>query len=291
MRAVQQFTYPTFMGICGILAAFADILQNQAVFTGVLITLIVMGILAALFSVEAVSRKVPETWVSEDLLNRYGIDPSIKKALRPFSCSCLILAAGIFVFSEMSAEASKGGGEGALAKVFPILENVQLALGRIEQDVGEAKQHTVAIKQDTEQLVETAVKWISIDVNLNSSTVMTDAGEKHYAPGSFYVNFANETGQTFEDVALVVADGSKALISETVKILPQDGYKHNFFDDGNAYEKITVCLTAKRRDREEWVQEDRVYQAKQARPTDEPYFELVNATGQKVLLQRPSCSI
>lgn len=289
MRAVQQFTYPTFMGICGILAAFADILQNRIIFTGVLATLLVLGCLAAIFAVPIVASMVPERWVSEDLLKKFGIDPSIKRALFPFSLSCFILAAGIYVFSAMSAQASEEGG--ALVSTFPELKQVQLALGRIEQDVGELKQQTVAIKQDTEQLVETAVKWISIDVSLNSSTLMTNAGEKHYAPGSFYVNFANETGQTFEDVALVVADGSKALISETVKILPQDGYKHNFFDDGNAYEKITVCLTAKRRDREEWVQEDRVYQTMQARPTDEPYFELVNATGQKVLQQKPTCSI
>lgn len=289
MRAVQQFTYPTFMGICGILAAFADILQNQAVFKGVLAILLVLAVLSALLSWNVVANMVPEHWLSDKLPKAFGVDPSIKQALLPFSVSCFILAAVIYVFSAMSAQGSDEGG--ALVATFPELKQVQLALGRIEQDVGELKQQTVAIKQDTEQLAETAVKWISIDVNLNSSTVMTDTGEKHYAPGSFYVNFANETGQTFEDVALVVADDSKALISETVKILPQDGYKHNFFDDGNAYEKITVCLTAKRRDREEWVQEDRVYQAKQARPTDEPYFELVNATGLKVFSQRPSCSI
>lgn len=235
MRAIQQFTYPTFMGICGILAAFADILQNPNIFTGVLATLLALGSLAAIFSIPMIANRVPERWIAEELLVKFGVDPSIKKVLLPFSLSCLILAAGIYLFSAMSAKASEEGG--ALVSTFPELKQVQFALGRIEQDIGELKQQTVAIRQDTEQLVETAVKWISIDVSLNSSILMTNAGEKHYVPGSLYVNFANETGQTFEDVALVVADGSKALISEKVKILPQDGYKHNFVDDGQAYEK------------------------------------------------------
>ncbi|MBY5819890.1 hypothetical protein HFN60_30325 [Rhizobium leguminosarum] len=279
MQTIKKFTYPTFMGVCSILAAFADILQNQNIFVGMLITLICLGALALI---------VPPGWVSEKLADTFGVDPSIKQALRPFGLSCFILGAMIYTFSAMSTEASDKGG--ALVATFPELKQVQLALGRIEQDVGELKQQTVAIKQDTEQLVETAVKWISIDVSLNSTMVAKDAGEKHFAPGSFYVNFANETGQTFEDVALVVTDGSKELISETVKILPQDGYKHNFHD-GRPHEKITVCLTAKRKDRAEWVQENRVYEVKQARPTDEPQFELSDATGQKVVQGKPSCSV
>ncbi|PWV95795.1 hypothetical protein DFR52_10859 [Hoeflea marina] len=291
MRAVQQFTYPTFIGVCSILAAFADILQNQAIFYSVLVILVMLGGLTALLSWNVVASKVPEKWLSEDLLRSYGVDPSIKKALLPFSCSCLILAAGIYAFSAISAKASEDGGEGALTSVFPILQEVQVTMGRIERDVAEVKQQSAAIKQDTGQLVETVVKWISIDVNLGSYERTTTAGEKHHFQRGIYANFSNETGQIFEDVSFLVTDGSRELIAETVRILPQNGYKHNSHDDGEPYDKISVCLTAKRRGRDEWVQEYRVYKAKQARLTDEPQFELIDATGQRVLEQKPSCSI
>lgn len=289
MHVLKTFTYPTFMGLCTILAACADVLQNQTIFNGVLMALLFVAALAALLSVKGIAGAVLERPATEQSLKTFGVDPSIKTSMAPFAISCIILAGIIYVFSAASSKASEEGG--VLVVVFPDLRPIQLSLGRIEQNVGMLKQQTVAIKQDTGQLVDTVVKWISLDVSLGSNQRMTNAGEKHYFPQGMYVTFTNETGRTFEDVTLLVTDGTNALISENVKIFPQDGYKHNSYDDGKAYEKISVCLSAKRRNSDEWLQENRVYQSKQLRLTDEPIFELVDASGQRVLKQKPTCSI
>ena len=65
MQTVQKFTFPTFMGICSILAACADILQNPAIFAGILI---------ALFGIGAISILVPARWVTSKLADTVGFD-------------------------------------------------------------------------------------------------------------------------------------------------------------------------------------------------------------------------
>lgn len=287
MRAVQQFTYPTFMGICGILAAFADILQNRNIFSGVLVTLLVLGGLAAVFCIPFVARKVPERWVSEDLLKKFGIDPSIKEALVPFSLSCFILAAGIYVFSAMSAQASEKGG--ALVSTFPDLKPVQLALGRVEQDVNELKQQTTSIKQDTERLLETAVSWISLEAEPSHYMLTTTSGEMHYFAKGFYVTLTNETGQAFEDISLKVSDGSELLLVETLQMLPQNGYKHYLHDGSEALPSITVCVSGKRRGSNDWVTETRTYQAAQKRLTDIPSYDVIDVTDRVLSADKPEC--
>lgn len=268
------------MGICSILAAFADILQNPTIFAGILISLFGLGFLSII---------VPAGWIPVRLADMFGFDSSIRTTLKPFGLSCLVLGGMIYVFSAISAEAEPEGG--ALAKAFPEIEKIQIALGRVERDLGELKQQSVAIKQDTGQLVETVVKWISLDVSLGTSVRTTTTGETHYFQDGIHATFSNETGQTFEDVSLLVTDGKKELIAETVKILPQDGYKHNSYEDRTRYDKVSVCLIAKRRGRDEWVQENRVYESKQARLTDRPLLELTDATGQRVVEQKPTCSL
>lgn len=236
-----------------------------------------------------IASKVPERWVSEDLLKKFGIDPSIKKALFPFSLSCFILAAGIYVFSAMSAQASVEGG--ALVSTFPELKRVQLALGRIEQDVGELKQQTVAIKQDTSELLDSAVKWLSVEASPSSFSRTTNAGEIHYFPRGFYVSISNESGQTYEDISVVITDGSKQLLAESVPMLLQDGYKRYYHDVDDVYETITVCVAAKRRGRDDWVSETRVYRASQRQIQDMPDYDVTDVKDQSVSEQKPTCSV
>ena len=177
MQTVQKFTFPTFMGICSLLAACADILQNPNIFVGILI---------ALFGLGAVAIVVPEGWVPAKLADIFGYDVAVHSKLTSFGLSCLILGGVIYVFSAMSAQAEAEGG--ALAKAFPEIEKLQVALGRVEKDLGEVKQQTVAIKQDTGQLVENALKWISVEAGPGSSMRTTNAGAMHYFPKGLYVN-------------------------------------------------------------------------------------------------------
>ncbi len=280
MRTVQKFTYPTFMGICSILAAFADILQNQNIFVGMLVTLICLG---------AVALIVPPGWVSEKLTDTFGVDPSIKQALRPFGVSCFILGAMIYAFSAMSTQASDEGG--ALVASFPELKQVQLALGRVEQDVGEVKQQTVAIKQDTSELLGSAVKWLSVEASPGTFTRTTNAGEIHYFPKGFHVRLSNESGQIYEDISVVVSDGPKTILAESLPMMLQDGYKHYHHDVEQVYETITVCVAAKRRGRHDWVSETRVYQASQRRLQDMPDFDVISVKDQLVSEEKPTCSV
>lgn len=116
MQTVQKFTFPTFMGICSILAAFADILQNPTIFAGILISLFGLGFLSII---------VPAGWIPVRLADMFGFDSSIRTTLKPFGLSCLVLGGMIYVFSAISAEAEPEGG--ALAKAFPEIEKIQIA--------------------------------------------------------------------------------------------------------------------------------------------------------------------
>ncbi|TAW50607.1 hypothetical protein [Rhizobium leguminosarum] len=279
MQTVQKFTFPTFMGICSILAAFADILQNPTIFAGILI---------ALFGIGAISIIVPAGWVTARLADTVGFDSSISSTLKPFGLSCLMLGGLIYVFSALSAGAEADGG--ALAKVFPEIEKIQVALGRVEKNLGDLKGQTVAIKQDTGQLVETSLKWISVDASPGSFMRTTNAGAMHYFPKGVYVNLTNETGQTFEDISVVVTSGSATLFSEKIPMLLQDGYKHFLHDVPEVFETLSVCLTAKRRGRPEWLTETRAYKALQKRLEDMPSYDVVDVTDLKLSSVKPSCS-
>jgi len=268
------------MGICSILAALADILQNPTIFVGILISLFGLGALTIV---------VPASWVTVRLAETFGFDSSIRTTLRPFGLSCLILGGIIYVFSAMSADAQPEGG--ALAKAFPEIERVQIALGRVEKDIGELKQQSVAIKQDTGELVENALKWISVDASPSSFMRTTDAGAMHYFPKGLYVNLTNETGQTFEDVSVVVSNGTSVIFSENIPILMQDGYKHILHDVPDVFETATVCLSAKRRGREEWLTETRHYKALQKRLEDMPSFDVIDVTDLTMTPEKPSCSV
>ncbi|TAW15081.1 hypothetical protein ELI25_04060 [Rhizobium ruizarguesonis] len=279
MQTVQRFTFPTFMGICSILAAFADILQNPAIFAGILIALFVIG---------AISIIVPARWVTSKLADTVGFDSSLSSTLKPFGLSCLMLAGLIYVFSALSAGAEAEGG--ALAKAFPEIEKIQLALGRVEKDLGELRGQTVAIKQDTGQLVETSLKWISVDASPGSFARTTNAGVIHYFPKGLYVNLTNETGQTFEDVSVMVSNGETLLFAENVPMLLQDGYKHFLHDVPEVFDTATVCVTGKRRGKSEWFTETRVYKSVQRRLEDMPSFDVVDVTDLKMTSEKPRCS-
>jgi hypothetical protein len=280
MQTVQKFTFPTFMGICSILAAFADILQNPTIFTGILI---------ALFALGALSIIVPPGWVTVKLAEMLGFDSSIRTTLRPFGLSCLILGGMIYVFSAMSAEAEAEGG--ALAKAFPEIEKIQTALIRVEKGLGELNRETVAIKQDTVQLVETSLRWISVDASPGSFMRTTNAGAMHYFSKGFYVNLTNETGQTFEDISVVVTSGSNLILSEKVPMLLQDGYKRFLHDAPEVYDTITVCMAGKRRGKTGWLAETRVYKAVQKRLEDMPSFDVVDVTDLTMTSEKPDCAV
>lgn len=280
MLTVKKFTFPTFMGICSILAALADILQNPTIFVGILI---------ALFGLGALTIVVPASWVTVRLAETFGFDPAIRSTLRPFGLSCLILGGIIYVFSAMSAEAQPEGG--ALAKAFPEIEKIQIALGRVEKDLGELKQQSVAIKQDTGQLVETSLKWISVDASPASFMRTTNAGAMHYFSQGFYVSVTNETGQTFEDVSVVVTNGATVILSDNIPMLMQDGYKHLRHDVPDVFETVAVCLSAKRRGKEEWLTETRFYKAVQKRLEDRPSFDVVDVTDLMTASEKPNCSV
>ena len=279
MQTVQKFTFPTFMGICSILAACADILQNPAIFTGILIALVGIGALSFL---------VPARWVTSKLADTVGFDSSISSTLKPFGLSCLMLGGLIYVFSALSAEAEADGG--ALAKAFPEIEKIKVALGRVEKDVGELKGQTAAIKQDTVQLVETSLKWISVDANPGSSARTTTAGVLHYFPKGLYVTLTNETGQTFEDISVAVTSGEATLFTEQIPMLLQDGYKHHLHDVADAFETVSVCVTAKRRGRPGWLTETRAYKAVQKRLEDLPSYDVVDVTDLTMSPEKPRCS-
>lgn len=279
MQTVQKFTFPTFMGLCSLLAACADILQNPAIFAGILI---------ALFGIGAISIIVPAGWVTAKLADTVGFDSSISSTLKPFGLSCLMLGGLIYVFAALSAEAEAEGG--ALAKAFPEIEKIQLALGRVEKDLGELKGQTVAIKQDTGQLVETSLKWISVDASPGTSARTTNAGVIHYFPKGLYVNLTNETGQTFEDISVVVTSGSATVFSENIPMLLQDGYKHFLHDVPEVFDTVSVCMIAKRRGRPEWFTETRAYKAVQKRLEDMPSYDVVDVTDLKMSPEKPSCS-
>jgi hypothetical protein len=281
MHTIKKFTYPMFMGICSILATFADILQNQNIFTAILVTLAALGVLAVI---------VPSAWVTTKLAETFGVDPSIKSALKPFGFSCLILGMMIYAFSAMSTEASPQGG--ALISAFPELKQLQVSLGKVAEDVGELKQQTVAIERNTEKLVASSVDWISVNASPMSYARFTNDGVGHHFPRGFIVELSNESGQAYEEIAVVVSDGSSKILSEKLPILLQNGFKRYSHERGNdVYEKIAVCVTGKRKGRDEWVIETRVYQLAQRRLQDHPDYDIIEAREHTASGEKPSCSI
>jgi len=267
MQTLRKFTYPMFMGICSLFAALADILQNPAVFVGILTVLLAIGLLATL---------VPQRLLSGQLLQAIGLDPEIGEALRPFGLSCFLLALLVYVFSSLSAQAADDGG--ALASSFPEIRTIQLSLGAVERQVGEIAEQTAEIKKDTDELVNSTVKWLSLQVNLIALQRTTTEGEEHFFSGGFYVGVTNETGQIYEDISFLVSDENGEILSEQIPLILQDGYHHSLQDD-KFYERIEVCLSGKRRGRNEWITERRVYQSVQKHIKNEPIYQVVEATG------------
>lgn len=188
MHTVRRFTYPTFIGLCGLLATISDMLQNQMVAIGVVIALAAIG----LASVLTPTRFLIWSGIAEQL----GIDEAAVSARRPFGLSCLILAAVVFGFSAMSVRAAEDGG--LVAGAFPEVRQMQVSLGIIEREVQQIAAKTSEIKQDTAALMAATLQWISVDTAPKSTGKVTPDGEIHYyLTGGMYFTVSNDTANAF----------------------------------------------------------------------------------------------
>ncbi|MBY3381690.1 hypothetical protein [Rhizobium laguerreae] len=245
MKNITKFTYPTFLGLAGFFSALGDIIQNQTVTIGVMIGLLLLGASCMVFPKSLTVDRIWCGW----LHNEVGPDFTP----RFFGATCLVLAAFMYGFSDLSARAADDGG--IIASQYKKVQEIQLMLGIVERDLAEIKSTTREIKADTSQLLLAADQWIKFDLFLlHTSSHQKADGDWLRIPSGSSVLVDNATNFQFEDIRVVVTSPEDGEIyRHTYENLLEKQQRYEREVIGVAYENVGVCVSAKRRGQNEWL--------------------------------------
>jgi len=248
MKTWQSYTYPTFMGLCGLLAAFSDIIQNAMVANGVIIGLAAIGGLFVIFGRRIFSIKL----VSQALGSDYeGLSP------RPFGLSCLVLALLMSGWSYLSVNSASANG--LIGSAVPEIGQLQEAFGWINKKLDHIAAQNSAIKEDTTKLVASSRDWLSISAHPSTRIRVTKDWKNHYFPAGVSARLDNETNFNFDEIQIVIRDArsKKIVASEQLTVFARDQW-HEFNEEAETSpSEIELCLSARNSARNEWVVEKR----------------------------------
>ncbi|WP_395517726.1 hypothetical protein [Pseudorhizobium flavum] len=245
MKSFTHFTYPTFLGLAGFFSALGDLIQNQTITLAVMMGLMLLG-LACLC--------LPKSWTVERVWRNW-LHMEVKEGFSPrgFGGTCIILAGLMWGFFNLSAQAADDGG--IIASQYPKVLEVQMALGIVQRDVAEIKAVATEIKADTSQLLLAADQWMQFDLHLlHTASHPMENGEWVHIPSGSSVLVNNETNFQFEDVKVVLRDpGDTEIYRQSYEnvLEKQQRFEREVIEV--AYEDVSVCLSAKRRGKDEWL--------------------------------------
>ncbi|MCY0093253.1 hypothetical protein [Hoeflea ulvae] len=286
MRSIVKFTYPTFIGLCGLLAALSDVLQDQNVAVALYASLLVLGIVALV---------APSAFVGKTMRTIVGEDDSIGAQSKPFGLSCILLAGVVFGFSTLSAASSSEGG--VISSAYPEVRQMQISLGIIENRIASLETTSSDILANTEEMISSSQRWISPSAYINAfSRQHQKTLEQYHFFNGIHYNASNDTGIIFEDVTLSVHDeNGKSLSSHRARVMPANDYiadSWQFMDestyikdlrDGDVVHpglnrRLSLCITARRRGSDIWTLERRHYEYSQSDHLTPPQLHLVEST-------------
>ncbi len=245
MQVLTRFTYPTFIGLCGLLGTFSDILQNSNIAIGAITGLLMLGLACLLLPRELV---VDRFW--SGLL---GNDVSEQFSARPFGLSCALLAMLLYGFSTLSTKAGEEGG--VIAAQFPEVHQLQVALGVAQQDIATIKTISTEIRGDTSRLLESSERWLKFELFLlHEANGHKPNGEWNHVPSGASVFLFNETPLQYEDLLIVLSVPGQGEIYRKSYPRVLDREQRQERNAINVpYESVDVCISAKRRGQEEWL--------------------------------------
>lgn len=250
MKTWQSFTYPTFMGLCGLLAALSDIAQNATIANGVTVGLGAIGVLFIVFGRRIFSIKL----VSQALGSEFdALSP------RPFGLSCLVLA--LFMSGWTYLSVNSASANGLIGSTVPEIGQLQQAFGWIDEKLNRVAVQNDKIKDDTEKLISASRRWITL-YPMAMSQGKTTAGNDwkiHYFPTGIGIGVRNETSFNFSKVHILVkdTDTKKLILSEELPVLARDQHHQANVTSGVASKVVDFCMSAENTTRGEWVLERR----------------------------------
>ncbi len=245
MKSISKFTYPTFIGLAGFFSALGDIIQNQTVTIGVIIGLLILGAACIVLPKSLTVERIWCRWLDNEV--RHDFTP------RFFGFSCLLLATFMYGFTDLSAKEAPEGG--LLAANYEEVRDFQRAIGIVERDVAEIKAVTHEIKAETSQLLLAADQWLTFELFLlHTGSHPTPDGKWLNIPSGSSVLVNNETNFQFENVNVVLVtpdDGEIYRHSYENLLEKQQRFERDVINV--AYENVNVCVSAKRRGKDEWL--------------------------------------
>ncbi|PYE21568.1 hypothetical protein C8J32_1202 [Rhizobium sp. PP-CC-3A-592] len=281
MKNITKFTYPTFLGLAGFFSALGDIIQNQTVTIGVIIGLLLLGASCIVFPKSITVDRVWCGWLHNEVAP--GFTP------RFFGATCLILATFMYGFSDLSAQAADEGG--IIASQYKKVQEIQLVVGIVERDVAEIKTTTREIKADTSRLLLAADQWIKFDLYLlHTASHPTTNNDWLHIPSGSSVLVDNETNFQFEDVLVVLRSQEDGEIyRHTYESLMEKQQRYEREAIGSAYENVDVCVSAKRRGKNEWLVDRHKLEIVYGENQYSTAYQKYDSDGVKVLHSPTSC--
>jgi len=268
----RKYTTTFFMWAVGIISVAADMLQKPDVALYTAIALILVGTVCVVLGPSVIDH------VAKQIL---GVRIEADFASRRFGLMALLLAGIVFVSSQLTAKAEDEGRPGYLADTFPKLHSLQLSLGLLDKEIKLVQQQQVALKQDTTELVDASARWIKFDLRAKDEMIIRMGPEGHlYEPRGGGWVLSNTTNFMFDDMELVLSTPEKVEIGRSaIGFLKSNDERWQDAAFSQSYPTVTFCVSAKRRERDEWLVEKVTYRREKPGPHQISRYLPIDATG------------
>jgi hypothetical protein len=280
LRTISNFSYPTFIGVCGFVATVSDLTEKADVSFRCAVVLLCLGTAILLLPRSFVVDRVWRGWLNQEVKSEYG---------RPaFGMSCLVLAGLLYGFSALSQGAQKDGG--LIASQFPEIRQLQLSLGIVQQQITEVQKVTTEIRSETGKLLEASDRWLEFRLDIQGDTGPDNTGKWRTIYRSATPLIMNPTNLQFEDVAIVISSPKEGVVySKDYKLLTDR--QDRWDDDGikEVFKNLTVCLSAKRRGESEWLMDKQWLELVPQGKADYMIYQKVDASGIRVFDRATGC--
>ncbi|MGO8235296.1 hypothetical protein ACC806_03680 [Rhizobium ruizarguesonis] len=280
LKTISNFSYPTFIGVCGAVGTVSDLTEKTDVSFRCAIALLCLGSAILLLPREFVVDRIWKGWLNQEMKNEYG--------RLAFGTSCLALAALLYGFSTLSLGAQKDGG--LIASQFPEIHELKLSLGILQNHVVEVQKVATDIKSDTGKLLEASDRWLDFRLDIQGDTGPDASGKWRTVNHSATPNLFNSTNFQFEDVAVRITSPDNGIVySKNYKLITdrQDRWEDNGVR--GVFTKVVVCVSAKRRGEPEWLVDKQWLELVPQGKADYMIYQKVDASGVRVFDHPTDC--
>ncbi len=280
LKTISNFSYPTFIGVCGIVGTLSDLTEKTDVSFRSAVALLCLGIAILLLPRAFVVDRVWKGWLNQEIKNEYG--------RLAFGISCLALAALLYGFSTLSLGAQKNGG--LIASQFPEIRQLQLTLGGVQNQVAEVQKVATEIKSDTGKLLEASDRWLEFRLDIQGDSGPDASGKWRTVYHSAQPNLFNPTNFQFEDVAVRITSPDKGVVySKDYKLLTDRQDRSEVNGVKGVFKEVVVCVSAKRRGEAEWLIDRQWLELVPQGREDYMIYQKVDSSGVKVFDHPADC--